>query len=83
MCQNRVAINMSVASEPMLLPAYIKDCRMKLWDQAFNTYFKGHDSFKKGDDFVGFNGTDLVVRKVLFRYFSNPELLLVVSVHIM
>jgi hypothetical protein len=71
MRQDRLPLNMSLASEPMLLPAYIEDCRMKLWEQAFNTYFKGHDSFKKADDFVGFNGTDLLVRRVLFRYVSN------------
>ena len=38
---------MSVASEPMLLPAYIEDCRMKLWGHAFSTYFRGTDSLKK------------------------------------
>ena len=47
MRQDRLPINMNLASEPMLLPAYIEDCRMKLWDHAFNTYFRGSDSFKK------------------------------------
>ena len=76
MRQDRFPINMSVASEPMLLPAYIKDCRMMLWDHAFSTYFRGHDSFKKNDDFVGFNGSDRVVRRVflctsqILKYFS-------------
>jgi hypothetical protein len=68
MRQDRLPINMSLASELMFLPAYIEDCRMKLWEHAFNTYFRGHDSFKKGDDFVGFDGSALVVRGVLFRY---------------
>jgi hypothetical protein len=68
---------MNVASKPILLPAYIEDCRMKLWDHAFNTYFRGPDSFKKDDDFVGFNGSDLVVRRVLFRYVSNLEVLFI------
>ena len=75
MRQDRLAINMSLASEPMLLSAYIEDCRMKLWDNAFKTYFRGHEAFKKGDDFVGFNGADLVVRRVLFRYVSIFEVL--------
>ena len=52
MRQDQLPINMSVANEPMLLPAYIEDCRMKLWDHTFNTYFKGPVSFKKCDDFV-------------------------------
>ena len=77
MYQDQLPIMMSVASEPMLLPAHIKDCRMKLWDQTFYTYFRGHDSFKKGDEFVGFNGSDLVVCRVLFKYVSNFEVSLI------
>ena len=73
MRQDRLLINISLASEPMLLPTYIEDCRMKLWEHVFNTYFRGHDSFKKCDNFVGFNRTDLIVRKVFFRYVSNFE----------
>ena len=57
-------------------PAYIKDSRM-LWNHAFSTYFKGHDSFKKCGDFVGFNGSDLVVRIIVFRYVSNIELFII------
>ena len=66
---------MSVASEPMLLTAYIEDSCMKLWDHAFINYFRGPDSFQKGGDFVGFNGSDLVVRRVLFRYVINRYVL--------
>ena len=71
MRQDRLPINMSVASEPMLLLAYIEDYRMKLWDHPFSTYFRGSDFFKKCNDFVGFDGSDLVVHKVFFRYVSN------------
>ena len=70
MRQDRLPINVSVVSEPMLLLTYIEDCRMKLWDHAFSTYFRGSDSLKKCDYFVGFNRSDLVVRKVRFRYVS-------------
>jgi hypothetical protein len=77
MRQDRLPINMNIASEPMLLPEYIEDCRMKLWDHAFITYFRGQDSFKNGDDFVGFKETDVVVRRVLFRYISHFEVLLI------
>ena len=71
MRQDRLPINMSVPIEPLSLTAYVEDCRMKLWDHAFNTFFRGQSSFKKGDDFVVFNGSELVVRRVLFRYDSN------------
>ena len=76
MRQDRLPISMSVASEPLLLPAYIEDCRMKLQDHAFSTYFRGHNFVKKNDDFVGFNGSKLVVRRIVLRYVSNVELLL-------
>ena len=67
MRQDRIQIDMSVPLEPLSLPAYIEDCRMKLWEHAFSSYFRGHDSFKKSDDFVAFKGTELLVRRVLFR----------------
>ena len=47
MRQDRLPINMSVAGEPMLLPAYIEDCRIKLWKHVFRTYFRWSDSLKK------------------------------------
>lgn len=68
MRQDRIPIDMESALEPMSLAEYIEDCRMKLWDCAFISTFKGHDCFKKLDDFVGFKGADLAVRRVLFRY---------------
>lgn len=71
MRQDRIPIDMTVQEEPRPLAAYIEDCRMKLWDHAFSSYFKGHDCFKKSEDFVGFKGTDLLIRRVLFRYSSS------------
>lgn len=65
--QDRIPIDMSVPSEPLALAAYIEECRITLWDHAFVSVFRGHDCFKKIDDFQGYKGTDLVVRRVLFR----------------
>ena len=65
--QDRLVINFDVPSEPLSLVAYIEDCRMKLWDNAFPTFFRGQDAFNKTHEFEGFNGTDLIVRRVLFR----------------
>lgn len=69
--QDRIPIDMESPLEPMTLSAYIEDCRMKLWDHAFASIFRGRDAFKKSDDFVSFKGTDLVVRRVLFRYLCS------------
>jgi hypothetical protein len=49
---------------PFFITSYAKNKR---------TYFRGYDSFKKCDDFIEFNESDLVVRRVLFRYVSNLE----------
>lgn len=68
MKQDRIRIDMEAPLEPMTLPAFIEDCRIKLWDHAFNSYFRGHDYFKKNDEFVGYKGADLVVRRAIFRY---------------
>ena len=68
MRQDRIKIDMTLPLEPQSLPAYIEECRMKLWEHAFSSYFRGHESFKKSDDFVAFKGSDLLVRRVLFRY---------------
>ena len=65
--QDRIPIDMSVSSEPLALAAYIEECKIALWDHAFVSVFHGHDCFKKIDDFQGYKGTDLVVRRVLFR----------------
>jgi hypothetical protein len=65
--QDRIPIDMSVSSEPLTLAAYIEECRIALWDHAFVSVFRGHDCFKKTDDFQGYKGADLVVGKVLFK----------------
>ena len=65
--QDRMVINFDLPSEPSTLVAYIEDCRMKLWDYTFPTFFRGNDAFNKTQDFDGYNGTELIVRRVLFR----------------
>ena len=65
--QDRLVINFEVPTEPLSLVAYIEDCRLKLWDNAFPTFFRGQDAFNKTHEFESFSGTDLIVRRVLFR----------------
>ena len=65
--QDRLAINFEIACEPLTLAGYIEDCRMKLWDNAFLTFFRGQEGFNKTVEFGGFAGTKLVVRRVFFR----------------
>ncbi len=65
--QDRLVINFDLPSEPSTLVSYIEDCRMKLWDYAFPSFFRGQDAFNKTHDFDGYKGTELIVRRVLFR----------------
>lgn len=65
--QDRLDINFELPSEPLSLVAYIEDCRMKLWDNAFPSYFRGKYAFNKTHEFESFSGSELIVRKVLFR----------------
>ena len=45
--EDRLVIDFELRSEPLSLVAYIEDCRMKLWDNAFPTFFRGHDALNK------------------------------------
>jgi hypothetical protein len=49
------------------LPAYLEKWRMQLWDLAFSTIFKGVSPFKKSDVFVDYRGSNLLVKRVIYR----------------
>jgi hypothetical protein len=68
--KDNVPLNMDVPSEPRTLPQFIESWRVKLWDKAFLNVFKGTDHFKKSIAFKDFKGTDLVVKRVVYRYVS-------------
>jgi hypothetical protein len=64
---DNINISMDSPLEPLSLSAFIEEWRIRLWDHAFLTYFKGHDHFKKSEDFSSFKGFDLAVKRVIFR----------------
>ena len=67
--QDRIRINMTVPTEPMSLKAYVEDCRMKVFEHAFLSHFRGSDAFNKTNDFKEYKGSELLVRRTVFRYF--------------
>lgn len=67
MRQDRIPIDFNSPLEPMSLTAYIEDCRIKMWDHAFATLSK------KSIDFVGYKGSDLLVRRIIFRLSLDPN----------
>jgi hypothetical protein len=52
---------------PDSLPTYLEKWRMQLWDLAFSTIFKGVSPFKKSDVFVDYHGSNLLVKRVVYR----------------
>ena len=64
---DNIQVNMDVPTEPMTLPDYIESWRMKLWDHAFPSVFKGPEVFKKSDSFKDYKASDLAVKRVLHR----------------
>jgi hypothetical protein len=62
-----IVLNMGGLDGPDSLPAYLEKWRMQLWDLAFSTIFKGVTPFKKSDVFVDYRGSNLLVKRVVYR----------------
>jgi hypothetical protein len=60
--------DMNVSQQPETLQEYVEGWRRKIRDHGFGPYFKGANYFKKGDSFMNHEGSNLIVRRVLFRY---------------
>ena len=67
--KDNVPLNMDVPAEPRTLSQFIEYWRVKIWDKAFVNVFKGAEAFKKSIAFKDFKGSDLVVKRVVYRYF--------------
>ena len=65
--QDNIIVNYKVPEQPEYLAEYVEGWRRKIWDQGFGPYFKGANYFKKGDSFMNYEGSNLAVRRVLFR----------------
>jgi hypothetical protein len=62
-----IFLNMDGLDGPDSLPAYLEKWRMQFWDLAFSTIFKGVSPFKKSDVFVDYRGSNLLVKRVVYR----------------
>ncbi len=65
--KDNININMAAPLEPETLPKYIEGWRRKIWKQGFGHVLKGANAFKKSDYFMSYDGSDLVVKRVIFR----------------
>jgi len=63
-----IPIDMTVPGEPLSLMEYIESWRMKLWDKAYTGVFKESDAFKKSHSFATYRGTNLTVKRLIYRY---------------
>jgi hypothetical protein len=65
--KDRIVLNLGGLDGPDTLPAYLEKWRMQLWDLAFSSIFKGVSPFKKNDVFVDYRGSNLLVKRVIYR----------------
>ncbi len=65
--KDQLKLAMDSPQEPETFPDYVEDWRIRVWDHAFLPQFRGHDVFRKSDDFKKHKGTDLVVKRVIYR----------------
>jgi len=62
-----IQVNLNTLLEPMTLAEYIEEWRRRIWEQGFGPFLKGGKGFKKSDMFSNVEGSDLAVRRILFR----------------
>ena len=60
-------VNLGGMDGPDILLAYLKKWRMQLWDLAFLSVFKGVSPFKKSDVFVDYRGSNLLVKRIIYK----------------
>jgi hypothetical protein len=65
---DNIPIDYTEPAEPLSLLSYIETWRVRLFDHAFLYYYRGADPFTKAKEFSEYRGTDLVVKRVIFRY---------------
>jgi hypothetical protein len=65
-----LAIDLDVAQKPRSISLYIQAWHNQLWEQGFMGFFKGKESYTKTKAFVDQRLTDLVVKRVVYRYAS-------------
>jgi hypothetical protein len=62
-----IVLNLGGLDGPDILPAYLEKWCMQLWNLAFSSIFKGVSPFKKSDVFVDYRGSNLLVRRVIYK----------------
>jgi len=66
-CSDNINVNMSLPSELETLKEYVEGWRMKLWDIAYMSVFKGVDAFKKSDNFKDYKGAMQAVHRLIYK----------------
>ena len=66
--KDELPLNMDSPLEPESFVDYVEGWRIRVWDHAFLGQFRGHDTFRKSDDFKKHKGADAVVKRVIYRY---------------
>jgi hypothetical protein len=66
--EDNLEIDMEVVDKPKTIDKYVQAWHNQIWDHGFMGWFKGKDSYSKTKAFLEHRHTDLVIKRVVFRY---------------
>jgi hypothetical protein len=65
--EDKLNLVVNLAVEPLTPENYVETWRIRVWKEAFQSFFRGGDAFSKTKSFKNHKFTDLAVKRVLFR----------------
>ena len=69
--EDGLAIDMDVVQKPRSISQYIQAWHNQIWEHGFVGFFRGKESYTKTKAFEDQKQTDLVVKRVVYRYYIN------------
>ena len=68
---NNITIVMTGEEEPDSLEDYLEKWRILLWDKAYKPFFIGQKGFLKSTVFSTYEGSELAMKRLLYRYSNS------------
>jgi hypothetical protein len=66
--EDELTIDMEVAEKPRTIDVYVQSWHNQVWERGFMGIFKGKDSYNRTKTFKDQRGTNLAIKRVVFRY---------------
>ena len=71
---NDLAIDLEVAQKPKTIDVCVQASYNRIWEHGFMGFFKRKDSCSKTEVFKDQRQTNLAIKRVIFRYEFNSQL---------